>query len=212
MLKKEKSNITTISKVIRKAGGITALTDLSRVEVIRNVPISKGGGKKIAIVDFNSYIYEEDSINDLRLFDGDRLFFSKLTSRSSEQIPKSILSGVSPRFIKVAIRGQIDNSGVILLPYESVLSDAIDVTGPIKPLSGKVILIRYNLDGTILKKKISYSATAERGSKSNPYLKENDIIAVQQSILGKSTAVIQKVTAPFFGIYAAKELFEDFSE
>ena len=92
------------------------------------------------------------------------------------------------------------------------MSDVIDVTGPIKPLSGKIILIRYNLDGTILKKKISYSANAKRGSKSNPYLKENDILAVQNSVLGRSTAVIQKVTAPFFGIYAAKELFEDFSE
>ena len=212
IFKREKANITTISKAIRKAGGITSLTDFSRVEVIRNIPISKGGGKKIAIIDFSSYIYEEDSSNDLRLYDGDRLFFPKLSSISLEQIPKSILSGVSPRFIKVSIRGQVDNPGIVQLPYESVLSDVIDVTGPIKPLSGKIILIRYNLDGTILKKKISYSANAKRGSKSNPYLKENDILAVQNSVLGRSTAVIQKVTAPFFGIYAAKELFEDFSE
>ena len=38
--------ITTISDVIRKAGGITSLTDLSRIEIIRDIPLGKGGGKK----------------------------------------------------------------------------------------------------------------------------------------------------------------------
>ena len=98
------------------------------------------------------------------------------------------------------------------LPLEAVLSDAIDVTGPVKPLSGKIVLIRYEKDGTLIKKNISYSASAKRGSKRNPYLKEDDLISVKNSIFGKTTGVLKEFTAPFVGIYSTKELIEGFSD
>ena len=73
-------------------------------------------------------------------------------------------------------------------------------------------MIRYNRDGTISKKKISYSSKAPRGSRRNPYIKEGDLITVTQSILGKTTDVLGELTAPFLGVYTIKELYEDFSE
>ena len=99
-----------------------------------------------------------------------------------------------------------------MLPLEGTLSDAMDITGPIKPLSGKVILIRYNRDGTVSKRKIAYSANAPRGSKRNPFIKEGDLITVTNSIFGKTTGVIKEVTAPFIGIYTTRELIKDFQE
>ena len=52
----------------------------------------------------------------------------------------------SPKFISVNLFGRVENPGVIKLPLEASLSDAIDLSGPIKPLSGKIVLIRYNKD------------------------------------------------------------------
>ena len=153
---------------------------------------------------------ENNPSNDIRLFDGDRLFFSKLDLEAKDQIPKSILSGLSPRFISVSLFGRVENPGVVKLPLEASLSDAIDLSGPIKPLSGKIVLIRYNKDGTITKKNISYSARAKRGSKRNPYLEANDLISVKNSFLGKSSGVIREITAPFVGIYTTKEIIESF--
>ena len=207
-VKRSSENVVTISDVIRKAGGITSATDLSRIEIIRDVPIGKGGGKKRTLIDFNSYINKSDSTNDIRIFDGDILFFPKLNKSDPSQIPKSILSGISPKFISVNLFGRVETPGVVKLPLEATLSDAIDVTGPIKPLSGKIVLIRYEKDGTVIKKNISYSARAKRGTKRNPYLKEDDLISVKNSIFGKTTGVIKEVTAPFFGIYSTKELIE----
>ena len=92
------------------------------------------------------------------------------------------------------------------------MSDAIDLNGPIKPLSGRIVLIRYNKDGTVLKKNISYSSRAKRGSRRNPFLKENDLISVKNSFIGKTTGVIKEITTPFIGIYSTKEIFEGFSE
>tara|TARA_Y100001978_G_scaffold163753_1_gene150561 strand:- start:2643 stop:4007 length:1365 start_codon:yes stop_codon:yes gene_type:complete len=204
--------ITTISDVIRKAGGITSLTDLSRIEIIRPLPIGKGGGKKRAYIDLSSFVNNSDDSNDLRVFDGDIIFIPKLIKSSTSQISKSIITGLSPKFITVNIFGQIKNPGSIKVPLGATLSDAFDLTGPIKPLSGKVVLFRYQNDGTILRKKISYSASSKRGSKRNPLIKEGDFISVKNSFLGKSTDFIREFTAPFIGINAVKDLFESFSD
>ena len=211
-IKKTSDNITTISDVIRKAGGITSLTDLSRVEIIREMPLGKGGGKKRAFINLNSYLNEYDDSNDLRIFDGDRIFLPKLSQKSARQIPKSVLSGLSPKFIEVSIFGRVENPGNIKLPLESTLSDVIDLTGPIRPLSGKIVLIRYEADGTVIKKNISYSARAKKGSKKNPYVKEGDLISVKNSVLGKTTGLLEEVTAPFIGIYSTKEVIESFND
>ncbi len=212
VVKRLSENITTISDVIRKAGGITSTTDLSKIEIIRDIPLGKGGGKKRAIIDFNAYIYESDPTNDMRIFDGDTLFFPKLSKTNPNQIPRAILSGISPKFISVNLYGRVETPGVVKLPLEAALSDAIDISGPIKPLSGKIVLIRYGQDGAVIKKNISYSASAKRGSRRNPYLEEDDLISVKNSILGKTTGVLSEITAPFVGIYATKELIEGFSD
>jgi len=211
-IKNPSENFTTVSNAIRRAGGITSKSDLSRIEIIRDVPIGKGGGKKRAVIDFTSFLNESNPNNDIRLFDGDRIFLPKLISPSSDNLPKSILSGLSPRFITVDIFGRVENPGNIKLPLESTLSDAIDLTGPIRPLSGKIVLIRYNNDGTVLKKNISYSSRAKRGSKRNPFIKEGDLISVKNSLLGKSTGIIKEFTSPFIGIYSTKEIIESFND
>ena len=211
-VKRASQNITTISKVISKAGGITSETDLSRIEIIRDVPLGKGGGKKRTSIDFNSFINESDATNDIRIFDGDSLFFHKLSKADANQIPKSILSGITPKFISVNLFGRVKTPGTVKLPLESVLSDAIDLSGPIKPLSGQIVLIRYEVDGKVLKKNISYSARAKRGSKNNPYLKNDDLITVKNGFLGQTSEVIKEVTSPFIGIFATKEVIEGFSD
>ncbi len=211
-IKRPSENFTTISNAIRRAGGITSKTDLSRIEIIRDIPIGKGGGKQRAVVDFTSFLNESDPTNDIRLFDGDRIFLPKLATASSDIIPKSILTGLSPRFITVDIFGRVENPGTIKLPLEASLSDAINITGPIRPLSGKIYLIRYNKDGTILNKNISYSARAKRGSKRNPFVKQGDLISVKNSLLGKSTGIIREFTAPFVGIYSTKEIIGSFND
>ncbi len=210
--KNGKGKTTIISDVIRKAGGITSLSDLENIQVIRHIPIGKGGGKKVANINLNTILNTSDTSNDIRLFDGDRIFIPTLSKPSEVQVPKSVLTGLSPRFVQVNVFGRVKTSGKFMLPLEGTLSDAIDITGPIKPLSGKVVLIRYNRDGTIGKKKIAYSANAPRGSKRNPFIKEGDLINVTNSVFGKTTDVLREITSPFIGIYTAKELIEDFSD
>ena len=140
----ESRNTKSISDAIRTAGGITSSSDLTRVKVIRIIPEGKGGGKKVAVVNLSGYLKDFDKSNDLRLFDGDRIFIPSLKNKEQGQIARSVITGLSPRFIEVNVYGRVANPGTFKLPLEGTLSDAIDITGPIQPLSGKVVLIRYN--------------------------------------------------------------------
>ena len=88
----------------------------------------------------------------------------KLKIKDKRIIPNSILSGLSPRFINVEINGQIENPGNVKIPIEGNLSDLMNLTGPRKPLAGKVFLIRYNQDGTLLRNNIKYSPNASPNS------------------------------------------------
>ena len=138
------------------------------------------------------------------------MFFHKLSKADADQIPKSIISGISPKFISVNLFGRVKTPGEVKLPLESVLADAIDLSGPIKPLSGKIVLIRYEDDGKSIKKNIAYSAKAKRGSQRNPYLKQDDLISVKNSFFGKTAGVLKEITAPFSGIYSTKQLIDSF--
>ncbi len=210
IMERSNENVTTISEVLKTAGGITSLSDLSNIRIVRDIPFGKGGGKKSALINFYSYINESDPINDIRIFDGDSLYIPKLNKKDPNQIPRAILSGVSPKFISVNLFGRVENPGLLKLPLESTLSDAIDISGPVKPLSGKIVLIRYEKDGTVTKKNINYSSRARRGSKRNPFLEEDDLISVKNSFFGKATGVINQVTQPIIGIYTTKEVIESF--
>ncbi len=209
-VKRSSENVTTISNAIKKAGGITSKSDLSKVEIIRDIPLSKGGGKKKAIIDFRAFINNFDPSNDIRLFDGDRLNIARNTEKDFSIMPKSIISGLSPKFIDVDIFGRVENPGPLKLPLESSLSDAIDLSGPRKPLSGKISIIRYENDGTVIKKLVNYSYNAKKGSSRNPYLKKGDIISVRNSFIGQRADIIQEITLPFVGITQTKDLINDF--
>ena len=208
LVKRNNDYVTTLANAIQKAGGLTSSSDISRLEITRDIPLGKGGGKKRAIVNFLPYIRNADASSDLRLFDGDDIFIPRLKEKDLTIIPKSILSGISPRFINISIGGQIENPGTVKIPIEGSLSDVMNLTGPRKPLSGKIYLIRYNQDGTLLRKNIKYSSSATPGSQKNPYLLAGDLITVKNSVLGRTSGTLKAIAEPFIGIYATKEVMK----
>ena len=62
------------------------------------------------------------------------------------------------------------------------------------------------------KRKISYSKRNKKGSYSNPYLKQGDLIAVGNNIFSISAEAITEITAPFEGLYSTYSLYELITE
>ena len=61
----------TLFDALRAAQGVTPYSDLSTVKVVRKQPLSQGGGKAQAQVNFLSLVTQGDESVNIRLFDGD---------------------------------------------------------------------------------------------------------------------------------------------
>ena len=200
----------TVIDGIRKAEGVTLNSNLENIKVIRDNSISNGGGKIQTTVNILEGLKLGDNSQNIRLYDGDRIYISKSETPLLSQMSKVIASNINPKFVKVYLSGRVENSGELLVSKRSVLTDAIKISGGAKVLKGPVRFLRYNNDGTIDSRTFGLNNSAERGSYKNPYLKNGDLIFIGKSPLNVVNEVFSEITAPFQGIFATYGFYETF--
>ena len=115
---------------------------------------------------------------------------------------------MNPKYVTVAVTGRVNAPGVKKLSRSSTLNDAIDISGGTKLFRGKISYLSFNNDGSVEKRKITLNKNNKKGSYSNPFLKEGDLILVGSSLLNLSSEAISEITAPFQGLYSAYRLIE----
>lgn len=202
----------TVFDAIRSAGGITRFSNLAEIELIRVNTISEGGGRKKTVLDFEKLIYDGDISQNIRVYDGDTLNIKKSEEINLLQISRATKSNLNAKFINVFISGRVNSPGNLKVSKSSTLNDAIDIAGGAKVLKGKTRFVRFNNDGTLDRRKISYSKRNKRGSYENPFLKEGDLILIDNSLLSSTNEVISEVTQPFAGLFSAYGLLKAISD
>ena len=202
----------TVFDAIRSAGGITRFSNLKEVEIIRINSITEGGGRKKALLDFEKLIIDGDVSQNIRVYDGDTINVKKSEEVNLLQISRATKSNLNAKFINVFISGRINNPGNVKLSKSSTLNDAVDIAGGAKVLKGKTRFVRFNNDGTLDKRKISYSKKNPRGSYKNPYLREGDLILIDNSVISSTNEVISEITQPFTGIFSIYGLIKAISD
>lgn len=198
----------TVFDAIRTAQGITPFSDLSDVEVTRRQPLSAGGGRLRANLNFMALISDGDESQNIRLFDGDVVRVGKSSVVLREQLLKAGQTNLSPQFLQVYVSGRVNSPGGITLPQGSALSQAIALAGGVKLLKGKVEFIRFTSEGEVDRRQFPYSATAASGSYNNPILMAGDIIRVQDSAFSAAVGLLNELTAPAVGVFSAYSLFK----
>ena len=196
---------------LRLSGGITDYSDLSNIVLIRKNKISDGGGKIQTTLNFQKDIGSNLSQN-IRVYDGDIIKVKKLNKSDPAQLSQALKFNLNPRFINVIVAGRVNSQGVKTLPKSSTLKDAIEIAGGTKFFKGKIRYLSYNNDGLISKVEIPYRKLKKRGSSSNPYLKNGDLIIVGNSLLSNTASLIKEITEPFQGLYSTYRLVELISE
>mgnify|MGYP001365862292 CR=1 FL=1 len=202
-------DIPTVYDLIRTSGGITELSDLSKIEIIRNNSVSNGGGKIKTNLNFLKIINENDTEQNLSLMDGDIIKINKLKNGTETNIN---LSNLNPPQISIYISGRVQRPGAILLNNKAALNDAIAISGGINSISGPISFARFNYDGTTDKRVFKYKPNSKRGTYTNPYLKQDDIVFVGKSKLNVATEIITSITEPLSGIvsvYGIYKIFDD---
>ena len=201
----------TVFDAIRTAQGITPYSDLATVEVTRRKPLSSGGGRIRAKLNFLSLITEGDETQNIRLFDGDVVSVSRSPEVLREQLLKAGQTNLTPQFFQVYVSGRVEQPGAVTLPQGSSLVQAIDLAGGTKVLHGKVEFIRFTREGEIDRRIFGFKSDAPASDYRNPVLMAGDVIRLRETALTKSLAVIDEITTPAVGVYSVFSLFDGFS-
>ena len=202
----------TIFDVIRKSGGINIDSDLSQIKLIRKNSISDGGGKIMASINLEYALLEGDYSNNIRIYDGDTLIVPKNDSPKTSFFAKASKTNINPKFISVLVTGRVNFPGLVRATKLNTLNDAIDIAGGAKVIRGKVKYLSFDVDGRIISRNIRYKKNRRRGSYSNPFLKDGDLVIVGNSLLGLTTEVLNEITSPLRGIVTTYALIETLSD
>ena len=206
------SYFPSLFDAIRKSSGINVTADISNIEVTRKNKLSDGGGRLKAKADLISFLELKDNNQNIRVYDGDTIYIPRSDNPSIISIKKAIQTNLNPKFINVFVNGRVESPGQIKVNKASVLNDAIAISGGTKIVKGPIRYLTFNNDGSIDQRKFRYKKTAPRGSYSNPYLSNGDIIYVGKGTFASSAEVINEITKPFQGIASAITLYEFLSD
>ena len=198
----------TIFDAIKEAKGITLYSDLTNVEVIRKNPLSKGGGKIKANLNFFEFIETGSGNQNIKLMDGDTIIVKKSKIPLNEQYIAATKTNLQSQFMRVFVSGRVVEPGVKLISKSATLNDLMLLSGGIKTLRGDIYLVRFNYDGTLTRKKFKYRRNAKPNSKNNPILRTGDIISVDTNILLKTSNTLADITNPFVGILSSYNFFK----
>lgn len=217
--KKEISNVSksfitpneglpTVVIAIQKAGGITQEADLNEIIIRRRLPGSFNEFKE-AKLDLLSLIRNGDQSQNPYLFDGDIIVVNK-----SNEITSSIIrdskSNLSPDKINIYVIGKVNNPRMYTVKANTPLIQALyQAGGPSQFTSNSnVELIRINDNGTVTRKRVRLNTGKPLSNKSNPPLKNGDIIRVKSNVIGTVRGGISVVTEPLSGLINAVTLFK----
>ena len=198
----------TLFDALRAAQGVTPFSDLAAVKVIRKQPISQGGGKAQAQVNFLSLVTEGDESVNIRLFDGDVVKVGRSDELLRDQLLAASRTNLSPDFIEVFVSGRVNEPGPQSLPQGATLNQAIASAGGARLLRGGIEFLRFNPDGQTDRRLFTYNPSAKSGDFKNPVLMRGDVVRVNNSLISAGLEVVNEVTGPAVGIYSVYSIFK----
>lgn len=201
-------NLPTLFDALRAAQGVTPYSNLADVQVVRRQPLSSGGGKARATVNFLQLVTNGDESVNIRLFDGDVVKVSRSPQALREQLLAASRTNLSPDFILVYVSGRVKEPGPQSLPQGATLNQAVASAGGMKLLRGQVEFLRFSPDGATDRRMISLNPGAKAGDYKNPVLMNGDVVRVTDSPLSTTVGVLNELTGPAVGIYSVYSLFK----
>ena len=171
----------TLTKVLQQAGGITQLADVRQVTVERTV--GRNGVQTIQ-VDLWDLISAGDLEEDLTLRDGDNIFVPTVSQVNPNEVGQLASASFSPDTIQVNVVGEVNTPGVVEVPPNTPLNQALLAAGGFnnsRAQTGTVDLVRLNPDGSVSQREIAVDFNQGINEETNPILYPDDVVVVKPS-------------------------------
>lgn len=209
--------LTTVTRAIQTAGGITPLADIRQIEVRRQ---RKDGTQQLIALDLWQLLETGALTNDVILQQGDTIVVPTATSIDLAEAPQVALASFSPGAIRVNIVGEVLSPGTLELPPNTSLNQALLAAGGFNNSRARkqdVELIRLNPNGTVSKEVVPVDFSQGLDEQTNPTLRNGDVIVVGRSglaktrdTLGEIGGTIGAVTNPVLSVFGFLNFFQMF--
>ena len=182
---------------IQRAGGVSALGDLSRLEFLRPSP-QRGASAKRYVLDCLTVLKQGGFAPNPLIYDGDSFWILKADAPINVDLITTASSNFAPSTIAVKVIGEVALPGMVEIPSNAPLSQAILASGGLSSRASvmRIDLIRMDGEGRTTIKQMSYSPGSELSSANNPPMRSGDVVVVDRNILAKFTDAMNFALEP----------------
>jgi polysaccharide export outer membrane protein len=196
-----------LSQALSLAGGIKPLADVRQIEVRR---INRNGVEQKIKINLWELVSSGNIDEDIILQDGDTIVIPQAVALNPEESEKLASANFSPATIKVNVVGEVKEPGIIEIPPNTPLNQAILAAGGFndgRANSDEVQLVRLNPNGTVTKRKISVDLAGNPNDETNPIIYNNDAIVVERSDSAEIGDVLGSIFTPILPVLSIFSLF-----
>jgi polysaccharide export outer membrane protein len=171
----------TVVEAVQLAGGITEQADIRAIEIRR---LDQNGNSQTMVLDFWEILNSGSIDHDISLRHGDAIYIPIATALTPQELTRLSEANFSPENIQVSVSGEVATPGVVEVPPNAPLNQALLNAGGFDPARAKqneVELIRLNPDGTVSQRMVPIALNQGINEETNPALRNNDVIVVRQS-------------------------------
>lgn len=199
--------LPTVTRAIQLAGGITSEADVRNIQIRR---LTKTGPDQNISVNLWQLLNAGDTTQDTIVQDGDTIVISTATDLNAAEATQLADASFSPPTIQVSVVGEVKNPGLVNIPPNTPLNQALLSAGGFNNSRAKrssVQLVRLNPDGTVTKRKVTINLARGISDKDNPTLRDNDILVVGRSGIAQVGDSLGAFLGPVGSIFGLVNLF-----
>ena len=199
--------LPTVTRAIQLAGGITSEADVRNIQIRR---LTKTGPNQNISVNLWQLLNAGDTTQDTIVQDGDTIVISTATDLNPAEATQLADASFSPPTIQVSVVGEVKNPGLVNIPPNTPLNQALLSAGGFNNSRAKrssVQLVRLNPDGTVTKRKVTINLARGISDKDNPTLRDNDILVVGRSGIAQVGDSLGAFLGPVGSIFGLVNLF-----
>jgi polysaccharide biosynthesis/export protein len=199
----------TLTQALQTAGGITQQANIRQVMVRRPM---RDNRMRVTQVDLWSLIRSGNAAQDITLRDGDVIVVPQATTIDPAMAYRLGTASFSPRSVRVQVVGEVTRPGMVEIPTNSSLNQALLAAGGFdndRAKKSAVEFIRLNPDGTVEKRDIAVDLASAPNDVTNPVVRDNDVVVVARTNQAKTTDKVKGfggILAPLSGVVSILRL------
>jgi polysaccharide biosynthesis/export protein len=199
-------SLPTVTRAIQVAGGIRPEADIRQIQIRRP---TRSGSEQIISINLWELLKSGDLRQDAILQEGDTVSVPTVTAINPVESAEVAAASFSPDTIRVNVVGEATRAGVVEVPPNTPLNQAILAAGGFnnRARRSSVDLVRLNLDGSVSQRSISVDLTQGTNEATNPALHNNDIVIVRRSGIASFSDTLGTALAPLSQVFDVPLLF-----